>query len=109
MYVRRTYVLTRIAYGRASEIGVEHKAKQYADAYALRGEARVPVTAYPIVIESNGAITKESANSLRFLATLGCSSMQHAASKVQELRTLLAYTVATNNGLMLTKTTINST
>jgi hypothetical protein len=98
----------RIAYGRASEIGVEHKAKQYADAYALHGEARVPVTAYPIVIESNGAITKESAESLRFLATLGCSSMENTA-KVQELRTLLAYTVATNNGLMLTKTTINST
>ena len=99
----------RIAYGRASEIGVEHKARQYADAYALRGEARVPVTAFPIVIESNGAITKESAKSLRFLATLGCDSMQHAARKVQELRTLLAYTVATNNGLMLTKTTIHST
>ena len=66
------------------------------------------MTAYPIVIESNGAITKESAKSLRFLATLGCE-MEHAAKKVQELRTLLAYTVATNNGLMLTKTAINST
>ena len=96
----------RIAYGRASGIGVEHKARQYADAYALRGDARVPVTAHPIVIESNGAITKESAKSLRFLATLGCNSMQHAARKVQELRTLLAYTVATNNISMVENKTI---
>ena len=97
-----------VKFGHASVIGWKKKKSQYAQAVAKYGEAHMPVTVYPIVIESNGAILKESVNSLEKILTLG-DRIKLDPMKAQSLRRQLAYAVATSNGLMLDKATRNST
>ena len=65
-------------------------------------------TLITIVIESNGAILKESVNSLEKILTLG-DRIKLDPMKAQSLRRQFAYAVATSNGLMLDKATTNST
>ena len=60
------------------------------------------------MIESNGAILKDSVNSLEKILTLG-GRIDLDPMKAQALRRRLAYAVASNNGRMLHKAIQKST